>query len=417
VKVLADSLEEPYPRVIIVGDANEGGEPEKNQVSVEYFYDPSGACYLGDAVYCPTEDVTADFDGDGLADMDIARLPVRHKAKVLKAVENFVNKVSVATPTERALFTVGDYEWQGVSPEGLPELMDDLIGDFASNGYEIRYMRETDYPRWGLEERQLDLADSLNEGVDIVINTGTLSNRSRIAGDFIQKIAAPKWNMSWLDDTGPRPFVFFGPGCDMGDFDRDNPHYDPILAEMFLCNEPMKPAAVAWISHGRGNWATWYKIFALEFVDWLFSGETTDLLDCYWRTKRDCWGRYPEMRRFLKSVFYLGWPVKIRGNCEAGVERNKEMPAQVSLAVLPNPGRNGVTVRFGLPAGGRVRMAVYDVMGRCVLEVVNGRFDPGWHSVAWRGNNSSGERVSPGMYFVRLSAGGMETTRKAMLVR
>lgn len=303
---------------MIVGDANEGGEPEKNQVSVSYFYDPSGACYFGDATMCPTEDDIADFDYDSLSDMQLTRLPLTHRWKVARAVENFLNKATSSNLTDRVLLTVGDYEWQGSTPEGLHELMDDLINQFQANGYETRYMRETDYGRYDYLPKGLDTADSLNEGVDIVVNTGTVSNRSRIAGDFIQKVVEPKWSMDWLDDSGPRPFVFFGPTCDVADFDRNAFTYDPILGEKFLCNEPQKPAAVAWIAHGRGNWGSWYRIFAAEYVDLLFSGRTVDVLDCFWKTKWSCWAKYPEMRNFLRSILYLGWPVGIRGTCETG---------------------------------------------------------------------------------------------------
>jgi hypothetical protein len=332
-------------------------------------------------------------------------------------VENFLNKVDGSSPTDRAIFTLGDLEWQGVSPESLPELMLDLMATFEANGYDLRYMKESNYSIYNVETRQLDMADSLNEGVDIIVNMGTLSNRSRLAGDFIQKVISPVWDMDWLDDSGPRPFVFFGPCCDMGDFDRDNAVYDPTLADMFLSNEPEKPSAVAWISQGRGHWATWYRVFAEEFVNWLFSGETVDVLDCFWKAKRSCWTKYPSMRDFLRSAFYLGWPVRIRGNCEAGVEVEGDLPAQVSLVVYPNPGIDGATVRFGLPVGGHVRVAVYDVMGRCVTEAAEGRYEAGWHSVVWRGRNTSGERVCPGVHFVRLSMGERETTRKVLLVQ
>lgn len=184
-----------------------------------------------------------------------------------------------------------------------------------------------------------------------------------------------------------------------------------------LSNEPEKPSAVAWISQGRRHWATWYRVFAEEFVDWLFSGETVDVLDCFWKAKRSCWIKYPSMRNFLRSVFYLGWPVRIRGNCEAGVEVERDSPVEMSLRVYPNPGRHGTTMSFGLPVGGHVRVAVYDVMGRCVAEAADGRYEAGWHSLVWHGRNTSGERVSPGVYFVRLSVGKRETTRKVLLVQ
>jgi hypothetical protein len=123
------------------------------------------------------------------------------------------------------------------------------------------------------------------------------------------------------------------------------------------------------------------------------------------------------MRNFLMSMFYLGWPVRIRGNCEAGVEERWEWPVELSLQVYPNPGRHGANLRFGLPVSGRVRVGVYDVRGRCVVEVADDMYEAGWHNVVWEGRNTSGRRVSPGVYFVRLSVGEKRTTRKVLLVQ
>jgi hypothetical protein len=402
---------------MIVGDANEGGEPEKNQVGVSYFTDPSGACYFGDATLCPTEDGAADFDYDNLSDMQLARLPLTHRWKVARSVENFLNKAISSSPTDRALLTVGDYEWQGSSPEGLPELMDELIDEFQANGYETRYMRETDYGRYDYLEKQLDTADSLNEGVDIVVNIGTVSNRNRIAGDFIQKAVEPKWNMDWLDNSGARPFVLFGPTCDVADFDRNASIYDPILAELFLCNEPQKPAAVAWISHGRGNWGSWYRIFAEEFVTWLFSGHTIDVLDCYWKAKESCWIKHPEMHNFLRGLFYLGWPVSLKGTCTSGVEQSSPAPGSLTLMSMPNPSTSGVKLRFALPEAAAVKLQVFDVMGRLVAVLADGRYQDGWHQLTWTGRNTDGQRIAPGIYFARLSTGRQQITSKIIFRR
>jgi len=393
-----------------------GGEPEKNQVDLAYYHDPTGACFFDPDPYrCPTEDETADFDYDGLAEMQLARLPVTRAAKVALAVQNYLNKVS-SQPTYRALFTLGDIEWQGVSPEGLPGLMQSLIDQFRAGGYEIRYMRESDYPLYERLTRQLAMADSLNEGVDIVVNMGSVSNRSRIGGDFIQKVERDPWDMDWLDNLGPKPFVFFGPGCGMADFDRDNPAYDPILAEMFLCNDPMKPAAVAWISSGRGHWSTWHRLFAEEFVAWLLSGEARDLLDCFWLTKRSCWRQYPEMRNYLKSVFYLGWPVSVPGTCHAGTKQ-RGLPSRAGLMLAPNPASNLVTIEFSLPREEEASVGIYDARGRLVVEILDDILDAGRHTIMWTRRNSRGLEVAPGVYFARLATPSQTVTKKVLIVR
>jgi len=416
-KVSADSLGGAYPRVLIVGDANEGGEPEKNQVEVAYFLDPSGACFFGDSTICATEDMGVDFDYDNLGDMQVARLPLTHRWKVARAVENFLNRVDGSAPTDRALFTVGDVELEGNSPEGLPELMDNLISQFEAIGFETRYMRDSDYDFEDMETRQLDMADSLNEGVDIVVNMGVVSSRWRLGGDFMCEVCDPTWQMAWLDDVGPRPFVLFGPTCDLSDFDRDNPTYENPLAEQFLYNDPQKPAAVAWISQGRGNWKTYYVMFAEEFIAELFSGDAIDLLDCYWRAKRGCWVKYPEMRNYLRGLFYLGWPVTLRGTCTSGAGDEPAGPVLLELMASPSPTVSGVTLKFGLPRSGHVQIEVFDVRGRRVIQLADGRYDAGWQQAVWSGRNAAGRRVAPGMYLARVTTERETATTKLVLMR
>jgi hypothetical protein len=400
-----------------VGDANEGGEPEKNQVEVAYFTDPSGACFFGDSTICATEDMTVDFDSDNLGDMQVARLPLTHRWKVARSVENFLNRVDASAPTDRALFTVGDVEMEGNSPEGLPELMEGLISQFEAHGFETRYMKDSDYDFEDMETRQLDMADSLNEGVDIVVNMGVISSRWRLGGDFICEVCDPTWRMTWLDDSGPRPFVLFGPTCDLSDFDRDNPTHGNPLAEQFLYNDPEKPAAVAWISQGRGNLKTCYMIFAEEFVAELFSGDASDLLDCYWKAKRGCWIKYPEMRNYLKGLFYLGWPVTLRGTCTSGAKDGPAAPSLLTLLASPNPAVSGVTLKFGLPRSGHVRIEVFDVRGRRVTVLADGRHDAGWQQTTWGGRDAVGKRVAPGMYFARATIDKQVATTKFVLMR
>jgi hypothetical protein len=78
----------------------------------------------------------------------------------------------------------------------------------------------------------------------------------------------------------------------------------------------------------------------------------------------------------------------------------------------PNPARGAVTLRFTLPAAGRVRLAVYDVAGRRVAVLVDGSLGAGVHQAGWAGGD-----VGPGLYFARLEAGGSEVTRRVARVR
>lgn len=87
--------------------------------------------------------------------------------------------------------------------------------------------------------------------------------------------------------------------------------------------------------------------------------------------------------------------------------------------VRPNPFRAGeaTTLRFSLPESRRVEVAVFDVAGRRVAQLMRGEAEAGAHEVQWNGRNSSGESAPAGVYFVRVRAGSEEITQKTMLLR
>jgi hypothetical protein len=77
----------------------------------------------------------------------------------------------------------------------------------------------------------------------------------------------------------------------------------------------------------------------------------------------------------------------------------------------PNPARATATIAFELPRAGDVSLRLYDVTGREVAVLLNGRREPGRHEVP-----VATGRLTPGAYYYVLRAGGAVETRK-MLVR
>lgn len=83
----------------------------------------------------------------------------------------------------------------------------------------------------------------------------------------------------------------------------------------------------------------------------------------------------------------------------------------------PNPARGAVTLRFSLPRDAGVRLAIYDVSGRRVRELVSGAQPAGEHAIAWDARDQGGRAVATGVYFARLEAGGHTFTEKVVSVR
>jgi hypothetical protein len=82
-----------------------------------------------------------------------------------------------------------------------------------------------------------------------------------------------------------------------------------------------------------------------------------------------------------------------------------------------NPFTDMTHIFYGLPAGARVRMSIYDVRGRMVRILVDGHRQAGYHSAVWDGRSGSGVPVAPGVYFVDLAASGIHRTAKVVLER
>ncbi|MFH1850912.1 MAG: DUF5689 domain-containing protein [Candidatus Neomarinimicrobiota bacterium] len=101
-----------------------------------------------------------------------------------------------------------------------------------------------------------------------------------------------------------------------------------------------------------------------------------------------------------------------------GVAENAPLPKQYALNQnYPNPFNPTTAIQFELADAQRVKMIVYDVLGRQVRTLVSSDMPAGTFTVVWDGNNNHGQMVSTGVYFVRLVAGDFVSVKKMTLLR
>ena len=84
---------------------------------------------------------------------------------------------------------------------------------------------------------------------------------------------------------------------------------------------------------------------------------------------------------------------------------------------VPNPFREGTSIRFTLPERGAHRLTVYDVTGRRVRILSEGVREAGTHTVTWDGRNAAGRPLPAGVYFYRLQASAGRLEGRAVLSR
>ena len=83
----------------------------------------------------------------------------------------------------------------------------------------------------------------------------------------------------------------------------------------------------------------------------------------------------------------------------------------------PNPFNPQTTISFSLRDRGRVRLAIYDVSGALVRELVNGERSRGTYTEAWDGRDQHGSAVASGVYFYRLLTAERTLSRKMVLLK
>jgi hypothetical protein len=87
------------------------------------------------------------------------------------------------------------------------------------------------------------------------------------------------------------------------------------------------------------------------------------------------------------------------------------------LGARPNPFTPATAVHFELSRSEHVTVEIYDARGRLVRELMNNTLEPGAYSEMWDGMDSRGNAVHGGIYFVKMRAGGYESTAKIVKVR
>jgi len=84
---------------------------------------------------------------------------------------------------------------------------------------------------------------------------------------------------------------------------------------------------------------------------------------------------------------------------------------------FPNPFNPETLISFDLANDSPVLIEIYNVRGQRVRTLVNEDLTAGRHSVLWDGNDSSGRGVSSGVYFYRMNAGEVTSTRRMVLLK
>ena len=87
----------------------------------------------------------------------------------------------------------------------------------------------------------------------------------------------------------------------------------------------------------------------------------------------------------------------------------------------PNPFNPSTTIRLFVPgeigSSSNLTVGVYDLQGRLIRNLYQGRKTSGWHDFVWNGRDDAGRSQASGVYFLRAQGAGRTLTTKMALVR
>jgi parallel beta-helix repeat protein len=89
----------------------------------------------------------------------------------------------------------------------------------------------------------------------------------------------------------------------------------------------------------------------------------------------------------------------------------------ILLGPKPNPSSGPVVLDLNLTHAERVRVAMYDVRGRLIQRLSDGKLPAGRHTITLEPTSTLGSRLGNGVYYVRLDAGGVRETRSIVITK
>jgi hypothetical protein len=123
-------------------------------------------------------------------------------------------------------------------------------------------------------------------------------------------------------------------------------------------------------------------------------------------TSPNPYGDVPVKNHVLQSAFLEAG--------STGVDGEGEVAALRLMPPSPNPFRGASRLTFSTPSDGRATLAVYDIAGRRVAEILDGPVAGGEHHASWDGT-SDGAPCASGIYFVRLTFDGTQRARQKLV--
>lgn len=139
---------------------------------------------------------------------------------------------------------------------------------------------------------------------------------------------------------------------------------------------------------------------SLRHGDYDIENNRDVLLEIYNQVADANAGAELEIKEFLSRILELPLPLvfKLEG-------------------AYPNPFNNTTTINYTLAEASQINLSIYNVRGQLVNMLVDDFYQPGQYQVKWDGDNSEGNHVASGVYFVKLQSDNKTSVKTMSLIK
>lgn len=117
----------------------------------------------------------------------------------------------------------------------------------------------------------------------------------------------------------------------------------------------------------------------------------------------------------VKEIYPLeNFTIIIEKPCSMSTDFNQialEQTQSLFQSIYPNPLTSATTIEFSLPEDGRTEIRVFNILGQTTSIIFQGSLNKGWHRLKW-----TADYLESGIYFIQISNGHRQTTKRCVKI-
>jgi len=162
--------------------------------------------------------------------------------------------------------------------------------------------------------------------------------------------------------------------------------------------------------HLKSRWGRW------NGTEWVEDDTTSPCIDA--GDPADDFSKEPQPNGGRINMGAYGNTAEASKSRGTWVEEEGVVPDGFRLCLnFPNPFNRSTAVVYSVAEEGEVKLEVYNLLGRKVRVLVEGRLKPGCYLSTWDGKDDRGRELCSGVYLLVLDAGGVRDVRKVLMVK